>query len=234
MSPRARSSIFLSLLVLPLLAAKGSACQAEDSSVVNQDRIYTGYWLEYSANGNTTSARAQFRLSHSLGTTLELKSPAAVTFGGKAMAYNPLLQWHEVKQTGALDAGSFDYVDTEGTKFSNTAQVTLVTELPEMLPATLKRSEGVTLSWVGAPLTKGEDLELVVKDADGVSFIRVDQFDVGATSITVPANILAKVGGTSALLTIRRHTFFDDPNAPDAGGQVHLTYEGKSKTVPLE
>ncbi|MFT3713949.1 MAG: hypothetical protein QM817_40325 [Archangium sp.] len=234
MSRSLRSSLFLAFLTLPLLAAKGNACQAEDSSNVNQSRIYTGYWLAFDANANTTSARAQFRLSHSLGTTLELKDPAKVTFGGKAMAYNPLLQWHEVQQTGALDGGSFVYVDTEGTSFSNEAKVTLVTELPAMLPEKLKRSEGFTLSWVGAPLTKGEDMELVVRGADSADFIRVDQFDTGATSITVPANQLARVGGTNAVLTLKRHTFVDDPFAPDAGGQIHLEYDAKSKTVPLE
>lgn len=226
--------IVVALVSTLLLAAKGNGCTAEDSSSVDQSRVYTGYWLVYDANANVTSARAQFRFGHSLGTPLELKEPATATFSGQAMAYNPLLQWHEVKQTGDTDGGVFAYVNTDGGTFTNAAKVTKTVDFPANFPSSLKRDAGFTLTWVGPALTKGEDLELVVNGAQATNFIRVDQFDTGATSITVPANELTKIGGAEATITLRRHEFIDEIDSPEAGGRVHLTYEAKPKKVPLE
>lgn len=236
MPRRALQSSFVCLVAVLMLAAKGNACQAEDSGSVDQTRVYTSYWLLRDEAGNTTSARAQFRFGHSLGTALELKDPAKVTFGDAGMAFNSVLNWHELKKTGATDGGvAFVYVNTGGEAFTNVAQVSKTADLPTDFPATLKRTEGFTLTWVGPPLTEGEDLELVVNAANnGADFIRLDQFSTGATSITVPADKLNDVGGSSVVVTIRRHEFIDDVNAPDAGGRLQLTYEAKPRTVALE
>lgn len=234
MSRRSPMLVVVSLLAFFSIAAKENGCQAEDSSSVDQSRVYTSYWLFYDANANATSARAQFRFGHALGTALELKAPATATFSGQAMAFNPVLQWHEVKQTGSADGGTFVYVDTAGTRFSNEARVTKTVDFPADFPTKLQRSKGFTLTWVGPALSKGEDLELVVVGEQSTNFIRVDQFDTGATSITVPADQLTRIGGANATINLRRHDFVDDLNAPDAGGRVQLTFEQKARVVPLE
>lgn len=223
----------VSLCALFLLAAKGNGCTAEDSASVDQSRVWTSYWLVYDANANTTSARAQFHFGHALGTLLELKAPAVVAFGDAGMPFNEVLQWHELQSTGKT-GGAFIYRDTESNAFTNVADVAQTVDFGEDLPTTLKRSEGFTLTFTGGPLVKDEHVELIVRGADSVDFITITQLDVGATSLTVPADRLARVGGTNAVLTLRRHRFFDDVEAPDAGGRLQLTFEQKSKSVPLE
>ncbi len=217
------------------LAAAGNGCTAEDSASVEQSRVYTGYWLFYDENANVTNARAQFRFGHALGTTLELKAPATVSFNGTPLPFNSVLQWHEAQFTGQPDGGAYVYVDTAGARHSNTAVITNHVDFPANFPTALDRKKGFTLTWVGPALQKGEDLELVVFNSTApTDFIRLDQFDTGATSITVPADQLARVGGTSVGVSLRRHAFVDSLDAPDAGGRLQLTWEPKRRTATLE
>lgn len=223
------------VVIASFLAMSGNGCTAEDSAVVEQSRIYTGYWLYFDENANTTSARAQFRLGHALGTTLQLNAPAGATFSGTPLTYNPVLQWHEAQLTGLTDGGTFTYTDTRGVTLTNAAEITQHIDFPAGFPTALDRSTGFTLSWVGPALERGGDIELVVyNEAQPTDFIREDQFDTGATSITVPANHLAQVGGTSVGISLRRHAFDDSINSPDAGGRLQLTWEPKHRIATLK
>lgn len=232
-SPTSLRVVPLALFATLLLAARGNGCTAEDSASVDQSRVWTSYWLVYDANGNATSARAQFHFGHALGTLLQLNAPAAVTFEDEAMGFNQVLQWHEATFTGPK-AGAFTYVDVEGNTFTNAAEVKQDLDFPAALPEKLLRSEGFTLAFTGPAVGKDETVELVVRGADSVDFISVTQADEGATSVTVPADRLARVGGTSAVLTLKRHRFTELVDAPDAGGRLQTTFEQKSVTLPLE
>jgi len=58
-------------------------CTPEDSSTVNQSRIWTSYSMVCDAAENLTEAAAQFGFGSSIGTALELSDPAALYANGQ-------------------------------------------------------------------------------------------------------------------------------------------------------
>jgi hypothetical protein len=235
MKPRARLWTLLALLTtLPLATgADDTGCQSEDSGAVEQDRIYASYWLFYDAAGDTTDARAQFRFGSAIGTTLSLGAPASVAFDGQAMAFNALLDWHEVRVAGDTGGGAFVYTDAEGREHVNQVVPPRPIHFGDV-PATLPLDAAYTLRWVGEPIGEGEDLEVVVASAaNHFVFVRVDQAAPGATEVVLPADKLAAVGPGPALISLRRHRDTAPAEAPAAGGLVRTTYQPPDRAVTL-
>ena len=103
-------------LALPIILA---SCQKEDSSDVNQDKIYCVYELFYNQNSDKTVAIARFRFGTPTGTLLELTDPAGVTFNGDVLPYSVAYSGHAKEYAGQISSGSFVYTNTEGTVFTN-------------------------------------------------------------------------------------------------------------------
>ncbi len=226
---------FMLLALLPfVVAADNSGCQSEDSASVDQDRINTQYWLYYDANSNSTYARAQFRFGSEVGTTLILEEPASVTFAGKKLAFNELLDWQEVVLPGKVATGTFEYVDAKGKTYRNA-----VAEMPELqpgtVPASLASGQPLEVIWSGAPLGQDDALETIVAHtANPFLFVRVDQRNQGATNVVVPANDLARLPRGPAKLGLRLYRERALAEGSSAGGKITTTYQPIDRDLTLQ
>ena len=217
MNRRSTLATVLALACLPLIAAK-SDCGGQTSDAVAQDGIYTGYWLYYDANTDQTYARAQFRFGNALGTTLELTAPAAVSFAGKPLSWNPLLVWHETTLAGKVASGTYNYINTAGLRLENPVQILRSIDLPGNFPSTLARSQSFTLTWVGEPIAQDEDLEVVLANQqDPLKFVRFDQINKGSTDLVLSAAQLNQLPAGATSVALRRHQNGVPAAAPRGG-----------------
>ncbi|MEM9191265.1 MAG: hypothetical protein AAGF12_18985 [Myxococcota bacterium] len=202
---------------------------------MNQDRIYTSYWLLYDAESDVTFARAQFRLGTATGTTLILENPARVEFEGTAMGFNEVVDWHEAQFAGQVAAGEFRYTDTEGNTFVNSVTLSPTAEAPADLPATVSVASAFDLRWDGAPVGADETMVAVLARADNrFDFARFEQRSQGAESIVLGADGLGGVGVGAAVLTYRRHHDLTVGETPMAGGHGLATYQSRESTITLQ
>ena len=117
----------LSLFAIALFL---TSCVTEDSSSVDQSRIWTNYTIEYNAAENLTKATAQFRFGNSVGTVLELSDPAEVSANGQDLIFNNVLARYSYDFVGLLEPVAFSYTDTEGNVFNNSVNVPAPVTLP--------------------------------------------------------------------------------------------------------
>ncbi|MEM9193655.1 MAG: hypothetical protein AAGF12_31055 [Myxococcota bacterium] len=212
-----------------------TGCQSEASGNVTQSRIHTSYWLYYDADRDTTSGRAQFRLGNPLGTTLLLSDGASVSFEGRNMGFNEALDWHEAT-VGGFVPGTFEYMDVDGSTFTNVAELPTGTEVPQNFPAVIRRDgSSVEVFWDGPPLGPGESMAAVVaNDNNRLDFERWEVRNQGATSIVLTANQLARLAPGGAVINLRRWFETDPPQTADAGGVLRTTYQSNTVTFEIQ
>jgi hypothetical protein len=227
--------LFVAALIFPVLGgADNTGCQSQPSSDVNPDKIYQAYWLYYDTNSNTTFARAQFRFGSGIGTTLELSDGAEVTFNGKTMSFNALLDWQEVILPGKVLSGTFTYTDTTGKAF--TQQVVAINEIAiSPLPTTIAKGQALSLTWSGGALESDGVAEFIIaEDRNRLNFARTETRNAGATNVVMGADELARMpSGADALLSLRRWREFPLQQGSSVGGKLTVTYQGADKTVPI-
>lgn len=212
----------LSLFALP--GADTQGCQSQPSSDVAQDKIHTNYWLYRESNSDVTYARAQFRFGTGTGTSLELTGGASVSEGGTPLPWGALLDWYENKHAGYTKQTTFTYVDSEGKRREVPVPVIREVSFPDPLPAKLPRSESFELTWVGEPLADGETMEAVVaRDANRLDFAVWYETKVGARSMVLTKDGLAKVQAGASVLSLRRHRNYPLPAGADTGGGGRVT-----------
>ncbi len=202
-----------------------TSCQREDSDSVDQDRIHVRYVLEYNADTDITSARAQFRFGHATGTILELVSPAEIKFNGDVLVWNNALAYYEKQYSGLVSTGSFEYKDVDGSVFTNTATVPSSIDFPAS-PGPISNSGSHELFWTGNALAADENVWVTISGnnttGDGQTFAT---YTDGATSILFSQNKLEDLGTGTATMWMDRNHEVDAANATSAGGRVVSRYK---------
>ncbi|TAE62084.1 MAG: hypothetical protein EAZ89_00055 [Bacteroidetes bacterium] len=218
-------------LVLPLVVALTvlfSAC-AEESSTVDQTRIYTIYEVFHDANEGKTYARATFRFGNALGTLLRLSTGASVTFNGDAMAYQPA-GYYEKAYEGVLTGGTFVYDDLDGNTYTNSVSGIK----PIAFPAdsiSLSKSADYELTWVGDPLgPNGPSTENVGLLVSAKLFL---ELDANATSVKVNSSQLASLTNGPAIAVMDRYFIRELAEKTDAGGSITGKYRALNKAVQI-
>lgn len=137
------------------------SCTKEDSSTVDQDRIYTDYEVFYNSNTDKTTVLAKFRFGGATGTNLELIAPAEVRFNGTLLPYNVVLRGHFREFAGLVDSGQFVYQNADGTLFTNDLPAFDAIAFPAEFD-TIFKSRANTLTWVGTPLADEQRVNLFI------------------------------------------------------------------------
>ncbi len=229
------AAISLSLFALP--GADTQGCQSQPSADVAQDKIHTTYWLYRDSNTDSTFARAQFRFGGATGTSLELTGGASASEGGTPLAWGALLDWYENKHAGYTKQTTFTYVDSQGKRREVPVPAIREVSFPDAVPAKLPRSESFELTWVGEPLVDGETMEAVVaRDANRLNFAVWYETKVGARSVVLTKDGMAKVQAGGCIITLRRHRNYPLPAGADTGGggRVTTTFQPLDHSFVLE
>ncbi|UPT66668.1 MAG: hypothetical protein M0D57_19850 [Sphingobacteriales bacterium JAD_PAG50586_3] len=116
-----------------------TACNKEDSSSVDQSKIWLAHTVDYDANTGITTASAQFKFSNAVGTLLRLDDPANLKINGEDAEYVDAFAWYAKTYTGVKDSAVFVYTDHDDNIFTNTILVGRSIDLPTGL-STISKS----------------------------------------------------------------------------------------------
>lgn len=212
-----------------------ASCAKEDSSDVNQDKIWTEYELYYNQNDDKTHAVARFRFGGATGTLLELtdSTGASVTFNGTTMPYSALWGGHHLEFSGNITSGTFGYTNTEGNMFTNSVPGGVHTIAYPAGFDTIVKSVSETFTWVGDPLDANEAVAIFVGSwtwGDDALFYTEDD---GAGSLVM--GVLAKSNlalGTSTVYMDRKKET-TSINGTSEGGVIRYKYRPTNVTVQV-
>ncbi len=224
--------LFLGILTLSLPLAFTS-CQKEDSSDVNQDKIYTVYELFYNANTDKTVAIARFRFGTPTGTLLEVTDPAAITFNGDALPYSLAYSGHAKEYAGLVTSGTFEYTNTEGTVFTNSTPTMTTFDYPAGFD-TIVKSQANTLAWTGDPLSANERANFFIGTwtwgQDALFFATGD----GATDIVMGINQLSNLAEGTSTGYLDRVNEVAISQGTSEGGLIRTRYRPTNVTLQVE
>lgn len=208
------------------------SCANEDSSGVNQDRIYAEYELYYDKNTDKTYASAIFRFGHASGTQLELTAPSEVTFNGDVIPFDGTFSYYRKEYAGLVTSGTFVFTDTDGHTFTNTVGSTRTIAFPAGLD-TIHNSGSFTLAWVGDSVVANERVDVWMDGPLQNNAEFFTQYLVNTNSIVLAANQLQQLGTGSTTCTMERIWEENAVGVTGAGGKVRVKYKALNQTVQV-
>ncbi|MES2593190.1 MAG: hypothetical protein V4608_15010 [Bacteroidota bacterium] len=227
-----KTTVLTSTLMIMMFAFTG--CDKEDSDSVNQDKIYTAYEFDYDKNTDITYARVWFRFGNILGTPLELKSPATITFNGNAMPFKSSLSYYELKIPGNLTAtGNFVYTDLSSNIFTNTITMAKAISLPATIN-TIQRSTNNQLTCVGDSLGASETFKTKVMGPGNADAQYFTTTGVGAQSVTLLSSQLTLVSAGTGSIKLERQYSPALQQKTLAGGSITSCYTALERSVSLQ
>jgi len=223
---------FIALILASLIIA---ACgEGEDSSDANQDTIYTDYELFYNANEDKTHAIARFRFGNAFGTILELSqaSGASVTFNGDLLAYSSLWGGHHKDYPGNVTSGTFVYVDTEGSSYTNSVPLGSSIAFASGFNV-INKSSSQTFRWAGTPLVANDQVGIFVGTwawtDDALFWTDAD----GATGIVFGVNQMQNLALGTAVVYMDRWNAVNVSQGTSEGGRIRYKYRAKNAVVTV-
>lgn len=216
------------------LALAFTACNREDSSSVDQSKIWLGHYLEYDGATGVSTASAQFRFSNGLGTILKLAEPANLKINGETPELENLTVFYKKTYTGVKDSATFVYTDTESNVFTNTLVMNTPIDLPANINgASISKTAAYDINFVGAPVAAGEMATVYIKEGNGSDWQAFSNSNQGATKVTLTTNQLAGLNTGSASIKIERYKAGTPASNPGKGGLTWVKYGSAVKTITL-
>jgi hypothetical protein len=207
-------------------------CARENSTDVNQDRIYAEYELFYDKNTDKTYASAIFRFGNATGTQLELSSPSEVRFNGDVIPFDPAFAYYRKEYAGLVTSGTFVFTRTDGVSHSNSVASTRTIAFPASLD-TIHNSNSFTLVWLGDSVVANERVDLWMDGPLQNNAEYFGQWLPNTTSIVLAANKLQALGVGSTSCTMERVWETTATDVTGAGGKVRVKYKALNLTVQV-
>ena len=201
------------------------SCEKEDSSDVNQQKIYANYELFYNQNQDKTHAVARFRFGGPTGTLLELtdSTNASVTYNGTDMPYNIFWGGHHLEFAGSITGGTFMYTNTNGDVYSNTVPSgdTIAFD-PDF--DTIVKSAAQTFTWVGSPLAADQKVSAVVGSWTWGEDALFYTEDDGATNLIMGVTQMQNLAAGNSTIYMDRSTEKELTEGTTEGGRITYKY----------
>lgn len=210
------------------------SCAKEDSSDVNQDKIWTSYELFYNQNEDKTHAVARFRFGGPTGTLLELtdSTSAKVTYNGTEMPYNNFWGGHHLEFAGSQTGGSFVYTNNDGDVFTNTVP-SGDTIAYEVGFDTITKSSAQTFNWQGSALAANQKVAVFVGSwtwgEDALFYTEAD----GATSFVMGVTQMQNLALGTSTVYMDRSTELDVTEGTSEGGKISYKYRCTNASVQV-
>lgn len=220
----------VSLLVTFTAVLALSSCEFEDSSDVNQDKIYTDYELFYNSNTDKTIAIARFKFGSATGTPLELNDPAYVLFNGDTLDYNFFYSGHIKEYAGLVDTGSFIYSNVDGQMFSNTVPQFDTIAFPASFD-TIVKSQSLDFAWEGTPLAANQHVGIFIGTWSWGEDALYEQDDMGATNVVMGTGQLSNLTTGNATVYMDRSTEVPVSEGTSEGGLIRGKYRAANAQV---
>ncbi len=228
---------FLKTTLLTAIAAFAlvfTACNREDSSSVDQSKIWLGHYWEYDGATGITTAKAQFRFSNGLGTILKLSDPANVKVNGEATTLENLSVTYLKTYTGVEDSATFVYTDVDNNVFTNTLVMNNAIDLPANINgANISKAAAYDIDFVGAPVAPGEMATVYIKEGNGSDWKAFSNSTQGATKVTLTIDQLAGLNTGNATIKIERYKAGTPASNPGKSGLTWVKYGSAVKNITL-
>jgi len=205
------------------------ACNREESTDVNQDKIHASYELFYNPNVDKTYAKATFKFSNNFGTHLQLTSPSKVTFNGDELTFKNVLAYYQKEYVGLVSSGTFVWTDANGTSYTNAISIKSI-NYPLVLD-TIQRNAAYEMFWLGDSLISFEKVVLI---ADGLLDEELQVFtqdNINTKSIILAKNKLEQISQGQGTLLLDRYFETLLTQKTSAGGRILGRYGPISRTV---
>ncbi len=221
------------LSVLLFLIFMATSCIREDSSDVNQDKIFTAYELYYDGNEDKTYAKAIFKFSNAMGTHLELTSPSQVTFNDDVLSFKSGVAYYEKEYAGKISSGTFEWTDVDGLSYSNTIALNSV-DFPTSLD-TISTQAAEEVFWVGDSLWSNEHVSLTIRDQPAGTVSRsFSQDNTHSNSIILSLNKLQELEQGENIMIMDRYYRPGLTEKTSAGGIILGRYRPPNNTVYID
>ncbi len=226
------------LSLLGLLATNACAsdddasAQAQDSSFVNQDRIFTTYKFEYDGNADSTVVSAQFWFGEVKGTPLRLDTPALIAFNDERLGYDEDSHAYQKQIPGFVDQGAFQYTNNDNRVFDNTLNPIGTTCVPDNT-LELDRNRDYYLGWGNGALVDGESVEITLEAQNGTKKT-FTQDAKDASSVALDNQALDDLPAGIASIKATRKRTSAPTQATTVGGQLEIIYHQKSVHLTLK
>ncbi len=222
--------IHYSLFIITLLFL--SSCAKEDSSDVNQDKIYTDYELFYNKNTDKTVAVAKFKFGGITGTILELTDGATVTFNGDLLTYNAWYSGHVKEYAGMITSGTFVYTDVDGSVFTN-ATPSMDTASFDPNFTTIVKSQANTFTWLGNSLAANESIGLFVGSWTWGEDALFFQNQLGATNLIMGITQMSNLAEGTSTVYMDRTKHATNIQGTSNGGIIRSKYRALNAQVQV-
>lgn len=219
----------LAVLSIPVLL---TSCEKEDSSDVNQDKIYTVYELFYNQNSDKTVAIARLRFGTPTGTLLEATNPAGVTFNGDNLPYNVAYSGHAKEYAGQITSGDFAYTNTEGIVYTNSVPSMDIIGYEAGFD-TITKSQANTFTWTGNALDVNERTNLFVGSWTWGQDAAFFAYTQGATNIIMGTNQLNNLAEGTSTCYLDRVNEIAITEGTSEGGVIRTRYRPTNVQVQV-
>lgn len=210
-----------------------NSCAGEDSTDVNQDRIYAVYEIFYNKNTDKSRILARFRFGNPTGTLLELKggSSEQVTFDGETLPYATLHGGHFKEVAGRVSGGDFEYTNADGKVFKNTVSDGDTAAFPSDFDTIAKSTAG-SMTWLGNPVGDNEYIGLFIGTSwtwgDDALFVQALKT---ATDVVMGVQAKANLSTGAATAFMDRVMEKKASEVTTAGGVVRYRYRAVNQNV---
>ncbi len=220
---------FIAAATLPMMI---TSCQKEDSSDVNQDKIYTRYELFYNQNTDKTVAIARLRFGSPTGTLLEATNPASVTFNGDTLPYSVIYSGHAKEYAGQVTNGTFIYTNVDGVSYTNATPSMDTIAYPAGFD-TIVKSQANTFTWVGNSLGANERVNLFVGSwtwGEDALFFAIGQ---GSSDLVMGTQSLSNLALGTSTVYMDRVNEVSASEVTSEGGVIRAVYRPINVTVQV-
>ncbi len=209
-----------------------AACAKENSSDVNQNKIYSDYEVFYDRNTDKSWVVARFRFGGATGTLLELDSGANVKFNNEVLPYNAIFFGHFKEFAGRITSGTFVYTNQNNQTFTNTIPLCDTIAFAADFD-TIVKSIANTFTWAGSHLSSNQYVGLFVGSWTwGQDALYLQDGD-GATNLVMGTGQLSGVPVGPAVCYMDRSTDVIVAEGTPEGGRIRSKYRALNRTVQV-
>lgn len=238
--------LFIAAITTILSSCAGEAKKAES---IDNDKIYQKYTARFTEGSDVTYVEAEFRVGAKWdrmetektgGDAVEFSSPDAITYNGENLVKDKSAftgSYYILDKKGTYNPQhSFVWTDGKGKKYTNS--FTLNPIKPKDLATKIFAPDSIRISWEGGPIMENEVVTLTVKGKidpkkNKYETITKTNTEVGATSITLPREMIKIFDNVYVTFELKRHINIQAKETNTEGGTVNISYNSNSVGTQL-
>lgn len=211
-----------------------TSCTIENSSDVNQDRIYQRLIMVYNDEDNTSSITVRFTIGNDWGNPIQLTGNSDIKFNNMGLDWSGTIGSYGKVFNEKILNGNFVYTNANNTIYTNTGTVRNIGI--NNFPTSLNKSQDYEFKWTGEKIISGEIISLYFKYIDSTNnSVEITQDIVNSDKITIPKTELQKLKTGQIQCYIQRQQIFQQlQQAPPVGGYMALSFYTKKVNVTIQ